>query len=158
MPRRVQWGDPYPPACAAARCLIAMDRKNDLVSTILTVSLLVLIAVQLLTLRAPAQSIDYSDFRRLVAARQVDDLEITPTQITGSVHMPGAGPLLTASAAQALTRCKQVPSGPRLPRKALPSIGMWRMPSVLQTAWIQDVKASWKASGSSAAKTRLKVS
>ena len=80
-----------------------MDRKNDLVSTILTVSLLVLIAVQLLTLRAPAQSIDYSDFRRLVAARQVDDLEITPTQITGSVHMPGAGPLLTASAAQALT-------------------------------------------------------
>ena len=81
---------------------LAMDRKNDLVSTILTVSLLVLIAVQLLTLRAPAQPIDYSDFRRLVAARQVDNLEVTPTQITGNVRMPGASALLPASAAQAL--------------------------------------------------------
>jgi ATP-dependent Zn protease len=79
-----------------------MDRKNDWISTLLTVSLLVLIAFQLLTLRAPAQPVDYSDFRRLVAARQVDDLEITPTQITGSVRMPGAGALLAASAAKAL--------------------------------------------------------
>ncbi|PMS17201.1 cell division protein FtsH [Trinickia dabaoshanensis] len=79
-----------------------MDRKNDLVSTLLTVSLLVLIAFQLLTLRAPAQPVDYSDFRRLVAARQVDDLEITPTQITGTVRMPGASALLPASAAKAL--------------------------------------------------------
>jgi cell division protease FtsH len=73
-----------------------MDRQNDLVSTLLTIGLLVLIAFQLLTLRAPAQPIDYSDFRRLVAARQVDNLEITPTRITGNLRMPSAGALLTA--------------------------------------------------------------
>ncbi|MGN6319476.1 ATP-dependent zinc metalloprotease FtsH [Trinickia sp.] len=79
-----------------------MDRQNDLVSTLLTIGLLVLIAFQLLTLRAPAQPIDYSDFRRLVAARQVDNLEITPTRITGNLRMPSAGALLTASDAQAV--------------------------------------------------------
>ena len=79
-----------------------MERQNDLFSTLLTIGLLVLIAFQLLTLRTPSQPIDYSDFRRLVAARQVDDLVITPTRITGSVRMPGASALLTASDAQAL--------------------------------------------------------
>ncbi|GLU33768.1 ATP-dependent zinc metalloprotease FtsH [Trinickia caryophylli] len=78
-----------------------MERKNDLLSTIVTIGFLALIAFQLLTLHAPAHQIDYSDFRRLLAAKQVDNLEVSPTQISGVVRMPGAAPLLSASDAAA---------------------------------------------------------
>ncbi|WP_407670910.1 ATP-dependent zinc metalloprotease FtsH [Paraburkholderia franconis] len=44
----------------------------------------------------------YSDFQQLVAARQVDDLEVTPTRISGTLKMPGAASLLPASDAAAV--------------------------------------------------------
>src|SRR4051794_31104565 len=64
------------------------------------------------------------------------------------------------SAAHRLTVCRQPswPLPPREPRKDLPSICSRFRPRRPHTAFIQATKHSWKATGSRAAKTRLKVS
>ncbi|WP_243469123.1 ATP-dependent zinc metalloprotease FtsH [Paraburkholderia sp. PGU19] len=60
------------------------------------------VAVPLLTAQRMTTEIAYSDFQKLVAARQVADLEVTPTRITGMLDMPGAASLLPASDAAAV--------------------------------------------------------
>nr|WP_243849532.1 ATP-dependent zinc metalloprotease FtsH [Paraburkholderia rhizosphaerae] len=63
--------------------------------------LALLFAVQLIGLKRVTWPIAYSDFVRLVDAAQVDDLEISPTRITGRLKTPGAAKLLPASDAAA---------------------------------------------------------
>jgi cell division protease FtsH len=79
-----------------------MDQRKNLFGYLITFAFAVLIAFQLMQARAPSQEIAYSDFRALLAARDVDDLVVTPTEISGSVRMPQAAGLLPASDAQAL--------------------------------------------------------
>jgi cell division protease FtsH len=59
---------------------------------------------QFLMLHGTTTEIAYSDFQQLVTARQVDDLEVTPTRITGSLRMPSAASLLPASDALAVKK------------------------------------------------------
>jgi cell division protease FtsH len=79
-----------------------MNDKSTLTSVLMTVGFMLLLVAQIFLFRQPTVTIAYSDFHRLLAARQLDDLEISPAQITGSVRMPGAAPLLPASAASDL--------------------------------------------------------
>ncbi|WP_321795680.1 ATP-dependent zinc metalloprotease FtsH [Burkholderia sp. BCC1988] len=74
-----------------------MDRKFDYAGLLIAAGFFVLFAAQLLMLRPASTMIAYSDFHRLVAARLVDDLEIGPATITGTLTMPQAGTLLPAS-------------------------------------------------------------
>ncbi|MBA5771057.1 hypothetical protein, partial [Escherichia coli] len=62
----------------------------------------VLFAAQLLMLHPSSASIAYSDFHKLVAARLVDDLEVGPASISGTLKMPQAGTMLPASEATAV--------------------------------------------------------
>ena len=62
------------------------------------------VALRFLTLEGVTTEIAYSDFQQLVAARQLDDLEVTPTRVTGSLRMPGAASLLPASDALAVKK------------------------------------------------------
>ncbi|WP_241302741.1 ATP-dependent zinc metalloprotease FtsH [Burkholderia stabilis] len=76
-----------------------MDRKFDYPGLLIAAGFFVLFAAQLLMLHPASTSIAYSDFHRLVAARLVDDLEVGPTSITGTLKMPQAGTMLPASEA-----------------------------------------------------------
>ncbi|SEK10853.1 ATP-dependent zinc metalloprotease FtsH [Paraburkholderia diazotrophica] len=80
------------------------DRWSDLASVALTVFVALLIAVQFLTMQRMTTEVAYSDFQQLVAARQVDELEVTPTRISGTLKMPGAAAWLPASDAAALKK------------------------------------------------------
>jgi cell division protease FtsH len=73
----------------------------DVVTIGLILGLALLLAVQLIGQKKVAWPIAYSDFERLVDARQIDDLEISPTQITGRLKMPSAAKWLPASDAAA---------------------------------------------------------
>ena len=84
------------------RAVHLMEQKSELLSTLVSIGLIALIVFQVLSMRAPAQSIAYSDFERLVAAREVDDLDVGPAQISGHLRMPGAAALLPASDAAAV--------------------------------------------------------
>lgn len=77
-------------------------RRLDAASIALTLFFVLLAAMQFLALQDGITEVAYSDFRQLVAARQVDNLEVTPTRIRGSLRMPGAAPYLPASDAMAL--------------------------------------------------------
>lgn len=79
-----------------------MNDKSNLTSVWITVGFMLLFVAQIFLYRQPIETIAYSDFRRLLVARQLDNLEIGPAQITGSVRMPGAAPMLPASAASDL--------------------------------------------------------
>ena len=79
-----------------------MRKPYDLTTLVFAIVLTLLFLYVPLVFAPFEQTIAYSDFQRLVAAKQVDDLEITPTRISGSLRMPGAAPLLDASAAQAV--------------------------------------------------------
>ncbi|TAM52111.1 MAG: ATP-dependent zinc metalloprotease FtsH [Paraburkholderia sp.] len=81
-------------------------KKSDSISTIITMVLVTLIAMQVLmvALRSAAVTIAYSDFQRLVAAHAVDNLEIGSTEITGVVQMSAASKVLGASDAAALDK------------------------------------------------------
>ncbi|WP_423394389.1 ATP-dependent zinc metalloprotease FtsH [Burkholderia sp. LMG 21824] len=74
-----------------------MDRKFDYPGLLIAAGFFVLFAAQLLMLHPSSASIAYSDFHRLVAARLVDDLEVGPASITGTLKMPQAGTMLPAS-------------------------------------------------------------
>ncbi|NRO96957.1 ATP-dependent zinc metalloprotease FtsH [Paraburkholderia sp. NMBU_R16] len=76
--------------------------KNDYFSLAVTLGLAMLLMFQLLTGSPPAREIAYSDFRTLLAAKQVDALVVTPTQIMGEIRMPAAAALLPASDAAAI--------------------------------------------------------
>jgi len=74
-----------------------MDRKFDYPGLLIAAGFFVLFAAQLLMLRPSSAPIAYSDFHRLVAARLVDDLEVGPVSISGTLKMPQAGTMLPAS-------------------------------------------------------------
>ncbi|WP_419150522.1 ATP-dependent zinc metalloprotease FtsH [Paraburkholderia kururiensis] len=61
-----------------------------------------IVIVQLLMLKTTSTTIAYSDFHRLVASAQVQDLEIGPTTIAGTLRMPDAAAALPASDAAAV--------------------------------------------------------
>jgi cell division protease FtsH len=89
-------------AAGMRRAVHVMEQKSELLSTLVSIGLIALIVFQVLSMRAPAQSIAYSDFERLVTARDVDDLDVGPAQISGHLRMPGAAALLSASDAAAV--------------------------------------------------------
>ena len=80
----------------------AMDRKFDYPGLLIAAGFFVLFAAQLLMLRPTSAPIAYSDFHQLVAARLVDDLEVGPVSISGTLKMPQAGTMLPASEAAAV--------------------------------------------------------
>jgi cell division protease FtsH len=77
-------------------------RSLDVTSVALTLFFLVVIALQFLALRGKSVELAYSDFQSLVAAKQVDNLEVTPTRISGTLKLPGAADWLPASDAIAV--------------------------------------------------------
>ncbi|AOL06966.1 MULTISPECIES: ATP-dependent zinc metalloprotease FtsH [Burkholderia] len=79
-----------------------MDRKFDYPGLLIAAGFFVLFAAQLLMLHPTSAPIAYSDFHRLVAARLVDDLEVGPVSISGTLKMPQAGTMLPASEAAAV--------------------------------------------------------
>ncbi|WP_423368538.1 ATP-dependent zinc metalloprotease FtsH [Burkholderia sp. LMG 32019] len=79
-----------------------MDKKFDYPGLLIAAGFFVLFAAQLLMLHPTSASIAYSDFHQLVAARLVDDLEVGPASITGTLKMPQAGTMLPASEAAAV--------------------------------------------------------
>ena len=81
-----------------------MESKKDYLSIVMTLGFALLLAFELLAMRTPSQEIAYSDFRTLLAAKSVDELVITPSQISGSLRMPAAARLLPASDAAAVAK------------------------------------------------------
>ncbi|HGL6718721.1 ATP-dependent zinc metalloprotease FtsH [Burkholderia contaminans] len=79
-----------------------MDRKFDYPGLLIAAGFFVLFAAQLLMLHPTSAPIAYSDFHQLVAARLVDDLEVGPVSISGTLKMPQAGAMLPASEAAAV--------------------------------------------------------
>uniref|UniRef100_E1TJF9 ATP-dependent zinc metalloprotease FtsH n=1 Tax=Burkholderia sp. (strain CCGE1003) TaxID=640512 RepID=E1TJF9_BURSG len=76
-------------------------RWSDATTIAFTLFFFLLAALQFLMFQSPTTEVAYSDFQKLVAARQVENLEVTPTQIRGTLRMPGAASLLPASDATA---------------------------------------------------------
>ncbi|RQS46195.1 ATP-dependent zinc metalloprotease FtsH [Burkholderia sp. Bp8990] len=74
-----------------------MKKSFDYSGLLIPVAFAVLVAVQLLARQPVSTTISYSDFHRLVDARLVDDLEIGPATISGTLRMPQAGAALPAS-------------------------------------------------------------
>ncbi|ASW00413.1 ATP-dependent zinc metalloprotease FtsH [Paraburkholderia aromaticivorans] len=79
-----------------------MNEKSSFTGVLIPLGVIMLLLAQIFLYRQPSEAIAYSDFHRLLVARQLDNLEIGSDQITGSVRMPGAAPLLPASAASGL--------------------------------------------------------
>ncbi|ABE31065.1 ATP-dependent metallopeptidase HflB family protein [Paraburkholderia xenovorans LB400] len=79
-----------------------MNEKSNYTGVLIPIGVVLLLLAQIFLYRQPTEAIAYSDFHRLLVARQLDNLEIGSDQITGSVRMPGAAPLLPASAASGL--------------------------------------------------------
>ncbi|TDV38884.1 membrane protease FtsH catalytic subunit [Paraburkholderia caballeronis] len=80
-----------------------MDKKLDLTGIVLFASLALIIGLQLLSLRSSTPQIAYSDFQKLLDERQIDDLTISPTLITGGLRSSDAHGLLPASDAAAIS-------------------------------------------------------
>ncbi|RQS21414.1 ATP-dependent zinc metalloprotease FtsH [Burkholderia sp. Bp8998] len=79
-----------------------MKKSFDYSGLLIPIAFAVLLAVQLLARQPASTSISYSDFHHLVDARLVDDLEIGPSSISGTLRMPEAGAALPASDAAAV--------------------------------------------------------
>jgi cell division protease FtsH len=79
-----------------------MNEKSNFTGFLIPVGVVLLLLAQIFLYRQPIEPIAYSDFHRLLVARQLDNLEIGTEQITGSVRMPGAAALLPASAASGI--------------------------------------------------------
>jgi cell division protease FtsH len=92
---------PTPPPASRRRKLPSWI---DPASTALMVFVAIVLALQFLTMRTMTVDVAYSDFQQLVAARQVKDLVVTPTRITGTLSMPGAAGWLPASDAAVLKK------------------------------------------------------
>ncbi len=102
-----------------------MDKKSAFPSVITIlgiVGFVALIVGQALLTNTRFETIQYSDFRKLLAANQVDDLQIGQTHVTGNVRSPAAIAMLSASEAQTLKGngppyrfSTYRPSGDRLP-------------------------------------------
>ncbi len=81
-----------------------MKSETGYMGFVVVLVFMVLLALQLATLSAPATQIAYSDFRKLAAAAQLDDLEVSPTRITGVLRSASAAAALPASDAEAIKR------------------------------------------------------
>ncbi|AXK67440.1 ATP-dependent zinc metalloprotease FtsH [Burkholderia sp. IDO3] len=81
-----------------------MKKSFDYAGLLIPIAFAALVAVQLLMDQPATTSISYSDFHRLVDARLVDDLEIGPSSISGTLRMPEAGAALPASDAAAVKK------------------------------------------------------
>ncbi|MDN7675125.1 ATP-dependent zinc metalloprotease FtsH [Burkholderia oklahomensis] len=81
-----------------------MKSETGYLGFVVVLVFMVLLALQLATLSAPATQIAYSDFRKLAVAAQVDDLEVSPTRITGVLRSSAAAAALPASDAEAVKR------------------------------------------------------
>ncbi|CAM2195099.1 ATP-dependent zinc metalloprotease FtsH [Paraburkholderia sp. A1RI_3L] len=79
-----------------------MEKKSDYTGVLITMTFVAIVIVQLLMLKTTSTTIAYSDFHRLVASAQVQDLEIGPTTIAGTLRMPDAAAALPASDAAAV--------------------------------------------------------
>ena len=80
-----------------------MERKFDPGSIVLFIGVLVLLAAQVLWLTPTVPAIPYSDFQRLLAENEVDNLVVTPTRISGELRSEQAKATLPASDAAAFT-------------------------------------------------------
>lgn len=78
-----------------------MKNKFDLSSIVLFVGVMMLLAAQLLWFAPATPAIAYSDFQRLLAAHEIDNLVITPTRISGELRSDEAKATLPASDAAA---------------------------------------------------------
>ncbi|WP_321899279.1 ATP-dependent zinc metalloprotease FtsH [Paraburkholderia heleia] len=78
-----------------------MKNKFDLSSIVLFVGVMMLLAAQLLWFAPATPAIAYSDFQRLLAAHEIDNLVITPTRISGELRSNEAKATLPASDAAA---------------------------------------------------------
>jgi cell division protease FtsH len=74
----------------------------DMVTVVAILLVVLLLTVQLNGLRKAVHPVAYSDLIRLIDAKQVDDLEIGSSRITGKLKVPGAAALLPASDAATL--------------------------------------------------------
>ncbi|MDR6203923.1 ATP-dependent zinc metalloprotease FtsH [Paraburkholderia graminis] len=82
-----------------------MEEKSDYTGLVIMLGIILLLAAQLFWLQSASQAaIAYSDFQRLVAAAEVEDLEISPTRITGKLRMPNAAASLSASEVAAVNK------------------------------------------------------
>ncbi|WP_321939863.1 ATP-dependent zinc metalloprotease FtsH [Paraburkholderia sp. J8-2] len=83
-----------------------MERKFDPGGIMLFMGVLVLLAAQVLWLTPTVPAIAYSDFQRLLAAHEVDNLVVTPTRISGELRSQEAKAMLPASDAAAFNAGK----------------------------------------------------
>ncbi|MGN6668576.1 MAG: ATP-dependent metallopeptidase FtsH/Yme1/Tma family protein, partial [Trinickia sp.] len=87
-----------------------MDRRKDLlgpffmmaIGPLIMTALVILLTFGFIPTKPRTQEIAYSDFHTLLAARQIDDVVVTPSEITGHVRMPGGQALLPASEGAAI--------------------------------------------------------
>jgi cell division protease FtsH len=80
-------------------------RWSELSGIAFALVFLLLAALQFMSLQDSTTEVAYSDFKQLVAEKQLNNLEVTPTRIRGTLRMPGAASFLPASdAAAAKTR------------------------------------------------------
>ncbi|RDU99371.1 ATP-dependent zinc metalloprotease FtsH [Trinickia dinghuensis] len=79
-----------------------MEHRKDYLAIVMAMGFMLLLGFEMLAGRTQSQEIAYSDFRTLLVAKDVGELVITPSQISGNVHMPAAVSLLPASDAEAI--------------------------------------------------------
>jgi cell division protease FtsH len=87
-----------------------MDRRKDLlgpffmmaIGPLIMTALVILLTFGFIPTKPRTQEIAYSDFHTLLAARQIDDVVVTPSEIAGHVRMPGGQALLPASEGAAI--------------------------------------------------------
>ncbi|WP_321924726.1 ATP-dependent zinc metalloprotease FtsH [Paraburkholderia guartelaensis] len=83
-----------------------MEKKSDIASIAIFIGVLVLLAAQVLWFAPAAPAVAYSDFQRLLAAHEIDNLVVTPTRISGELRSEHAKASLPASDAAAFTADK----------------------------------------------------
>jgi cell division protease FtsH len=76
-------------------------RWSELSGIAFALVFLLLAALQFMSLQDSTTEVAYSDFKQLVAEKQLNNLEVTPTRIRGTLRMPGAASFLPASDAAA---------------------------------------------------------
>ncbi|WP_087648954.1 ATP-dependent zinc metalloprotease FtsH [Caballeronia choica] len=84
-----------------------MDKKVDFSNIVVIIGVMGFVALliaEVLLIKTPFAPIPYSDFHKLLVARQVDNLEISPTRVTGTVRTAAGVALLPASDAAVIAK------------------------------------------------------
>jgi cell division protease FtsH len=82
-------------------------KKFDISSTLISICILGFLALllsEIAVMNSPSAEISYSEFERLLAAGQLNNLQIGPSTITGEIRGPGALAMLRASEAAEVKR------------------------------------------------------